>query len=68
MDLHLSDHCHLRFLLCDQHNSGHKPFKFFNHIADYSGFIDVVKQGWRSMSHPTMRGVWQNLKGVKLEI
>ncbi|WMV25905.1 hypothetical protein MTR67_019290 [Solanum verrucosum] len=63
-----SDHCVVSFPLGDRQNSGQKSFKFFNHIAEHPDFIGVVRKGWRGMTYPTMRGVWQNLKKVKVLI
>ncbi|KAH0633304.1 hypothetical protein KY284_036090 [Solanum tuberosum] len=36
--------------------------------AEHLDCIGVVRTGWRGVPHPTMRGVWRNLKKVKMPI
>ncbi|XP_048496424.1 uncharacterized protein LOC125495680 [Beta vulgaris subsp. vulgaris] len=45
----VSDHSPLLFSLAEAHHEGGgRPFRFLNHLADQTGFLDMVKKAWDS--------------------
>ncbi|KAJ8553993.1 hypothetical protein K7X08_024671 [Anisodus acutangulus] len=60
------DHSLLRLVLEDTGRNQHRPFKFYDYMAEHVGFADAVKNCWKSYSvHPSLSQVWKQLMRVK---
>ncbi|KAH0752423.1 hypothetical protein KY285_005571 [Solanum tuberosum] len=47
-------------------NTGPKPFRFFNYLADHPEFMQAVENNWKSQRQAsTMNEVWRKIKGLK---
>lgn len=64
---HFLDHSLLRLEVEIPADSGRKPFKFFNYLADYPNFERTVHENW-ARTKGKMNGVWQNLKTIRKEM
>ncbi|XP_009592517.1 uncharacterized protein [Nicotiana tomentosiformis] len=64
MDPHFSDHSPLSIEVEITMDNKKKPFKFYNCLAEYPNFAQLVQEGWQNRS-VDMKGIWYNLKIVK---
>ncbi|KAF3674932.1 30S ribosomal protein S17, partial [Capsicum annuum] len=62
-----SDHSSINISLEEQEDNMHRPFKFYNGIAQHPDFKATVKDKW-VLQWQGPRGIWQNLKGIRQEI
>ncbi|XP_019244458.1 PREDICTED: uncharacterized protein LOC109224325 [Nicotiana attenuata] len=61
-----SDHCPLSITMDYERQSGGRPFKFFNCMAQHKEFEDAVYECWRKRGGGTiMNKVWMKLKLLK---
>ncbi|XP_070054082.1 uncharacterized protein [Nicotiana tomentosiformis] len=68
MDPYFSDHSPLCLEFADGPRTV-KSFKFFNHLAEHSEFLSVIKKAWKLQGDgSTMNRVWMKLKQVKCEL
>ncbi|XP_070027760.1 uncharacterized protein LOC142170514 [Nicotiana tabacum] len=67
MDPGCSDHSPLNITFIDKEESGPKPFKFLNHLADHKDFLEIVNKAWiGGWTGDKMKDVWEKLKRVKI--
>ncbi|XP_019258094.1 PREDICTED: uncharacterized protein LOC109236376 [Nicotiana attenuata] len=67
MDPGCSDHLPLKISFIDKEESGLKPFKFLNHLADHEDFLEIVNKAWiGGWTGDKMKDVWEKLKRVKI--
>lgn len=62
-----SDCLPLCITLQQQENNVKRPFRFYNCLAQHESFHDKIVQRW-TRQNEGMRGVWNNLKGVRRDM
>ncbi|KAH0682915.1 hypothetical protein KY289_020667 [Solanum tuberosum] len=48
LDPRFSDHSHLCVTIEARENTGPKPFRFFNYLAEHPEFMQTVENNWKS--------------------
>lgn len=65
-DPSFSDHSPLCVIVVEEENTGSKPFRFFNYLADHPDFMKIVKSNWTSQRQASsMADVWEKIKRLK---
>lgn len=65
----ISDHSPLLLKVGSDQQSGGRPFRFFNYLAQHSQFEKLVQQDWSKpiQGNPLSR-IWFKLKRLKLQL
>lgn len=64
----LSDYSPLLLQVSMENSGGCMPFRFLNHLAKHPPFLLVVKAIWDNSYTLSMKGIWNTLKLIKVEL